>query len=183
MTRPTMNPIGCPAPSEANAIVLTRPGGNAAPKIPVPAGARMAGASPRSAIRMVNSREFRAKETAMDSTANRNVPVKKRAFLPRVSARPPARSRNVPLTRLQEEIYQHGLSIQVLSGRRTTHANIHAGHWSAPSCMPSCRPIVGKATVKTPLMNVPRRVTPEMEEMIKTVCRWLRVGGGGGMGG
>lgn len=106
-----MNPIGCPAPRDANAMVLTRPAGKAAPRIPVPAGDKIAGAKPRSAMRIVNDKESLANDTASDRITNNAVPARKSVFRPNVSASPPASSKKVPFTKLrQRRLTSDGLS-------------------------------------------------------------------------
>lgn len=95
-----MNPMGCPAPKDANAIVLIRPVGKVAPRIPAPAGERIAGATPRAAIRRMKESDVGANDTANESAAKRAVPTTKSVLRPRVSASPPKTKRNTALVRL-----------------------------------------------------------------------------------
>lgn len=101
-TRPKMNPMGWPAPKEANAMFFMRPPGRVAPRIPAPAGHRIAGAIPRAAIRKMKESDVGAKDTASEPMAKSVVPNMNSVLRPSVSARPPKTSRNTALVSLGE---------------------------------------------------------------------------------
>ncbi len=116
-----INPIGWPAPNEANAIVFVRPSVNVLPSIPAPDGDSIAGASPSKLIKMMKDSDVLEKDTARDTTAKVPVPTRNSVFRPRVSANPPATRRNVPFTRLETSFNRN---IDAKTGR-SSDARVH----------------------------------------------------------
>lgn len=173
-----MKPSGWPAPNDANAMVRIRePGGNVAPRIPAPAGERMAGPRPSKLIKIMNENDVWANETPSEMIAKAAVPTRKRVLRPRVSASPPATSKKTPFTRLVQvdrTVNGRGFTASYFD---TTHEYMDTGHCRLAAEMPKSSATDGKAMVNAPDKNDPSRVTPETDVTIKVVFKLLRGAG------
>ena len=136
-----MNPIGWAAPSIAKLRFLIGPSGIELPKIPTPAGMSMAAARPSPAQHPMSPFPDLMKEVVMETEEKTAIPSRKIRLLPNASDMAPMISRKAPLTR----------------------ENMDSGHDSSSCDRLTDLAMDGSATVRAPLKNEVKTVTPLME--------------------